>query len=332
MAYPSNTAALEHTEGSEQTARLRHRSGSLIPGSIAKPRTATMLAALILAMVAALVGPLGTVPSAQAADGNPTFKIGEDGRWGYYGFINQIRAAVDDPNSSSTVANSTSPVDHTVSSDTGKFFQVDVKAHGGAADAFVRLQIRKSDLYIVGWWSSDNWYNVVEIGGAGPSARWQDGVYRGVDGVRNTAFRGDYGSLEKAAGVTRNSLVFNHAGLNAAVWDLLGARGTGTAAVQAKGILRMTQFVSEATRFKPISNLMANATDDKYTVLDWRIVGLETSWGSYSSRFNFLQDHQQSDVNPLRAWAVDWNGALREITLWAAANYADWILNTAKGT
>jgi hypothetical protein len=291
-----------------------------------------LLGTVALAMLATLASPLGA-PSASANDGNPTFTIGGGDyfhqRDEYWGFINGVRAAVDEGRNR-TVPGTNVPVDHT-NPNNEYYTQVDIHAWGGGPDDFVRLQIRRSDLYVVGWWSNDNYYNRVEHGDAAPTARWQNGEFRGVDGMRDTAFNGDYGSLQNVAGASRYGMHFNNNALNDAVWALLNARGNNTAQAQALGVMRMAQFVSEAARFRAISDFMVTAATGGDLVLDNRIVDLQNMWGTLSGRFNWLRNHTNSDANPIRVYGRNEQGGISEYVLWTAALYANYVLNTAKG-
>ncbi|WP_170166729.1 ribosome-inactivating family protein [Lentzea atacamensis] len=296
-------------------------------------RRAAAIAVAAFSLAVGLLGPLGSAPSAHAEDGNPTFRIGvgdyTHARDDYWGFINGVRAAVDEGRDRS-VPDTNVPVDHT-NPYNRYYFQVDIHAWGGGPNDFVRLQIRRSDLYVVGWWSNDNWYNRVEHGDTAPTSRWQNGEFRGVYGMRDTAFNGDYGSLQNVAGASRYGMHFNNSTLNDAVWALLNARGNNTAQAQALGVLRLAQFVSEAARFRPISDFMVTAATGGDLVLDGRIVDLQNNWGALSGRFNWLRSTRNSDANPIHAYGRNERGGVSEYVLWTAALYANYILNTAKG-
>jgi hypothetical protein len=290
--------------------------------------------ALALAAVAGVLGPLGGAPSAHAADGNPTFNIGAGDyiqqRADYWGFINGLRAAVDEGRDNS-VPGTRTPVDHT-DSNNQYYTQVDIHAWGGGPDDFVRLQIRRSDLYVVGWWSNDNWYNRAEHGDPAPTSRWQNGEFRGVDGMRDTSFDAGYPSLQNVANASRYGMHFNYSTLNDAVWALLNARGNTTSQAQALGFMRLAQFVSEAARFRAISDFMVTAATGGDLVLDNHLVDLQNQWDPLSVRFNRLRNQRNSDANPFRVWGRNEQGGLSQYTLWTAALYANYVLNTAKGS
>jgi hypothetical protein len=310
-----------------------HRSGrGGLLSKITKPGVATILGTVALAMVATLTGPLG-VQSASAEDGNPTFRIGAGDyiqqRNDYWGFINGVRAQVDEGRDRS-VAGTSTPVDHT-NPGNEYYSQVDIHAWGGGPNDYIRLNIRRSDLYIVGWWSNDNWYNRIEHNDPAPAARWENGQFRGVAGVRETAFNGDYGDLQRVANASRYGMHFNNSALNDAVWALLNARGNNTAQAQALGVLRMAQFVSEAARFRAISDFMVTAATGGDLVLDGRIVDLTNNWGTLSGRFNTLRNNRNSDGNPIHVFGRNENGGISEYVLWTVALYANYVLNTAKG-
>lgn len=318
----------------------RRRRGLL--SKFAKPGRASVLGTVALAMIATLVNPIG-VQSASAADGNPTFWIGRgdarQARDDYWGFINHIRSFADQGRDRS-VAGTSTPVDHTDSASQG-YFQVDIHAWDSNPNDYVRLQIRAADLYLVGWWSSDNYYNRVDDTRA-PTARWQDGGLREAAGDRTPSFHGDYPSLQNAAGVARRDLHFNPGALNDSVWALLNAhnhrdnesgaqRGQNTRD-QALAVMRFAQFVSEATRFRSYSDYMATAVvPGGDVVLPDQIIDLPNQWDALSQRFNQLRNEHRDDRNPLTVWARNENGGVQQYVLWTLALYANYVLNTAKG-
>ena len=301
----------------------------------AKPARVAVLSTLTAALVSTLLGFAGAAPSASAADGNPTFHIGHDGRDQYFGFINHIRAIVD-AGQDNRVPNSNLPVDHTQGGsahawNTADHFQVDIHANDNDPNHYVRLQVRRTDLYVVGWWSDDNRYNMVD---ASPSARFQDGRWREADGTRSAGFGENYTDLERAAGIARADIGYDQGALNGAVWTLLHARDQdGQYQQHARAFLMMTQFVSEATRFRPISDLMGGAANNWYTRLSPNLVGQENNWETLSRRFNELQARggDPTDSSPLTGYWRNSTGEIRDLRLWNLNNYA-LVLNTAKRT
>lgn len=126
-----------------------------------RPRTrtvtaGTVVAALVLSFFATLLGPLGVLPSAHAEDGNPTFHLGSDDGTAYVNFINSIRGAVNDGGSTVVPgAGNAYQVDHTDPRNGARYLQVDIHMYTGG---FVRLQLDRTNLYLLGWWANDNTY------------------------------------------------------------------------------------------------------------------------------------------------------------------------------
>ncbi|MGW1786126.1 ribosome-inactivating family protein [Streptomyces sp. NPDC002143] len=283
-------------------------------------------ATVLLALFLGLLNPLGAGQSAQAADGNPHFKIGTD-RWSYYDFISKIRRGVNAYNNS--VPGSSSTVDHTTNipdarhPESAGFFDVDVQAWNN--DMFVRIRLRRVDLYVVGWWSSDGVYNYIDPSTAASGA---------PSNSRATVFRGDYGSLESIAGASRYEVTFSRDSMNTAVWALYNARPSGTAQrhrEQAHAVLMMTQFISEAARYVGIANLLGPTMDlNGQGHIPWQIAGEENNWGRLSADFNKMLKERTSDSTPSTAWTADYWGNLVTVVLYQLSDYAR-ILNTAKG-
>jgi hypothetical protein len=303
-----------------------------------KPARKAITTALVAAIFSTVLGAVGVAPSAQAADGNPTFNIGNDDRDGYWGFINHIRSVVNQ-NQANYVPGTNEHIEHTGTGGAGSmnpadYFQVDLHEWDAPQDRFLRLQIRRSDLYVVGWWDWGNMYNAAE---PSPSVRMREGQMIGAWGTRNPGFGANYGRIEGWAGINRNDIHYNRATVNEAVRTLLGTddRNSGTQS-QARAFLMMTQFVSEAARFRPISDLMGFASNGWDTQIDGRLVGMENNWDAVSQRYNRLRARAESehnnnvtDTDPMRAYWRDTGGSVREIVLWNLINFA-MVLNVAK--
>jgi hypothetical protein len=304
----------------------------------AKPARTAITTALVAAIFSTVLGAVGVAPSAQAADGNPTFNIGDDDRFGYWGFINAIRNVVNN-HQANYVPGTNEHIDHTAAgganpSNPGDYFQADIHEWGGAPDRYLRLQIRRSDLYVVGWWDYGNMYNAAT---PSSSQRMEGGRMRDAQGTRTPGFGENYGRIEGWAGINRNDLHYNRATINEAVRELLGTTdGNSGTARQARAFLMMTQFVAEATRFRPISDLMGYAANGWDTQIDPNLVGLENNWDLVSQRYDRLrqraQDEHNNDVtdrDPVTAYWRDTGGTVRSIVLWNLINFA-MVLNVAK--
>jgi hypothetical protein len=298
----------------------------------------TIVTTLVLSIFATLVGPLGGLSTASAQDRVPRFKIGEMKSAQYTDFINQIHRQINAADNG--VPGSYNTVDHT--SDTTEFFDVDVQMWG--SEDFVRIRLRRSDLYLVGWWSSDAVYNRVDSEAASGAPA----------GSRPTNFRADYPSLERVAGASRYEIGFSRDALNTAAWNLYNARqptdrdGGNQAATeirnQARAVLMMTQFLSEAARFRGVATRLSFANEERAdhdpVYIPWQVAGQENDWGTLSERFNRWLGAARAAGNPqiadpdthepTRVWTIDqWNN-LVGFTLATLADYAR-VLYTVKG-
>jgi hypothetical protein len=291
--------------------------------------------ALALAAVAGVLGPLGALPSAHAEDGNPTFHLGNDDGSTYVNFINDIRNRVNDGQYNG-VPGSGGPqfdVGHTgnwpsnsrACSCTADFFQVDV--HMDSNPGYVRLQVRRSDLYIVGWWTPRGWYNYLgNRDNAGPS--WVS-----ADREWQTGFGENYTDLERAAGQARAGLRIDRGTINGAVWALYNANDPRG---MARGVLMMTQFISEAARFRPLRDEIAlrlgpNPQDPLY--LPQEYADQENSWDPLSAAFNNLvrQPEGTHDNTPMEGWGriSPFDGRPIRLVLDTAVRYAQYVLLTS---
>ncbi|MEU6804769.1 ribosome-inactivating family protein [Streptomyces neyagawaensis] len=310
----------------------------------------TVITTLLLSIFATLLGPLGELSTASAQDRIPRFQVGNQDRWAYWGFINQIRRQVNGADNG--VPGSSETIDHTPN-DTGDFIDVDIQMWENPN--YVRIRLRRGDLYLMGWWSNDGVYN--RLGGEAesgtPAVAWNNrGEVTQWAPNRPTNFNADYPNLQNRAGVSRNEIGFNRDHLNTAAWNLYDARtpvnrdGGNQAATeirnQARAVLTMTQFISEATRFRGIATRLGYANeqpaDNNPVYLPDVVVQSENNWGALSSRFNeWLAAARRTgnagiaDPNNgprMGAFTYDRFGNLVGITVTALADYA-MILNTA---
>jgi hypothetical protein len=254
-------------------------------------------------------------------------------RWDYFGFISQIRRLENAYNNN--VPGSSNTVDHTDPWN-GSYFEVTIGTRYGEQ---VRLRFRRDNLYLVGWFTRNDVYNFVgpmneaEI----PSDHnWQNtgngqrGGYWQLNGSSN------YGSLENQAGTQRSQLNFNQWTVNSAASALLDASDSS---LMAQGLLFFTQFVSEATRFRPISDRIGwgGFADNGANNPNWgpqlpgQFIDQENNWGQLSWRFNnLLQNNAQQDPNPLWCWVADGSGQLHNIALARLADFA-LVMNCVNG-
>ncbi|WP_345029489.1 ribosome-inactivating family protein [Kutzneria kofuensis] len=282
---------------------------------------AAAVIALAVAAIAGLLGPLGGAPSAHAEDGNPTYYLGANNGYDYINFINDIRNRVNDGGSTSVPnAGSGYNVDHTGG---GGFIRVDIHMWGNPN--FVRLQLRRSDLYLVGWWTGGSTYNYLgNRNGAGPSNGASHGEWQ-------CPFGEGYGDIENTAGQGRTGLAIDRDTVNGAVWNLWNASNPRD---MARGVLMMTQFISEAARFRPLRDEIALTMNGNSTLyLPGEYADQENSWSPLSAAFNGLlrQPPGTRDNTPMTGWGriEPWTGRPQRIILDTAVAYAQYVLGTS---
>jgi hypothetical protein len=296
-------------------------------------RKFTLVSAAFALVASTLAGVLGAVPSANAEDGNPTFYLdGANGATNYVNFINEIRARVSD-NRGSMVPGTTSAyqVNHTVdisTRDSADFLRVDVHAMG--SPHYVRLQLRRSDLYIVGWWGADGVYRYLgPQDHSGPSRRDGTGGPRSA-ATRPAGFGDNYTELENRAGQSRVGLAINPWTVNGAVLYLREANNTQR---MAQGVLQMTQWISEAARFRPMRDEITQVMNGNgnYFRVPREYADQENHWGALSNRFNWLLTRPQGfrDPDRLEGWGRVVNGRPQRIVLHTAVTYAQYVLATS---
>ncbi|MFJ3780005.1 ribosome-inactivating family protein [Streptomyces sp. NPDC090075] len=316
------------------------RSRSHLRGSLARHRTATLLAVLVLALVAALVGPLGA-QKAHAEDNNPTLYLGTATPTDYINFINRIRELINDGGSTSVPgAGNAYQVNHAQNNNPGYFLQVDIHVEPGTVpsnlNGFVRLQLDRSNLYLLGWWDVHNRYYY--LGDRTPSngerSRMENGKYITSTDVQRVAGE-NYTDLERVANESRANMTISRPSMNAAALFLYNANSNYTNRDRARGALRMTQLISEAARFRPIrdSNSFAFSWQDGgITTLHPALANQENNWGLLSDRFNWLlrQPPGFRDPHPLTGYRRDQMHSAVAIILTTAVLYAQYVLATSK--
>ncbi|KMS75014.1 hypothetical protein ACM01_12095 [Streptomyces viridochromogenes] len=256
----------------------------------------SIVTTVALSVSATLLGPLGALSSASAADGNPTWKVGD--KASYAKFINAIRRAVSNDDGD-PVPGTGYRVNHTSSSN-NQYIAVDVEEQH--SDRYVRLRLQASNLYLVGWWSGDRdheQYHYVDPNQQMPPSS-------GASDRRpvRATFGENYGDIEQEAGGSssnRTGIDYNQGTFNGAVNTLRKATGTakGTreSRNQARAFLVMTQAVSEAARFRPIAAQMATTNvDHVHAQLPGHYVSMENRWEEFSKRFNQLVIEERDDT------------------------------------
>ncbi|MFI1358308.1 ribosome-inactivating family protein [Streptomyces sp. NPDC020898] len=335
-AEPMNRPVINEAPASHNkpTAAPPSRSLSLVSsGPLARPRTITLLVAIVLGLVATLVGPMGKLPSAQAYDDNPLFRIGTDGRWAYVNFINNIRLGIADGGSTQVPGAGGAQTIHTPTNPAQPYYQVDIQMWG--SNDFVRLQLNRGDLYLLGWWDHNNVYhymgNRTVTRESREAARTQDQVTRLPASVARTPFGEGYGALENAAGETRSRMNVSRATISSAAWYLYDSNNTRN---MARGALRMAQFISEAARFRPMRDFIAPIMGrDANLRIPPQLVAQQNNWGTLSAHFNALLRRPQGarDDRPMNGYRITEAGAIALVVLVTANQFAQYVLATSKG-
>ncbi|MGY1498441.1 ribosome-inactivating family protein [Streptomyces sp. QTS52] len=328
----SDVMTLPVEEAQRPTAEtLRRRTGRRTVGSI--------VATVVLSVFATLLGPLGMVSSANAAqDGDPiaTWKIGDVNS--YAAFINQIRRTVNVGESS--VTGTGRQVFHT-SGNPNRETYITVRVERSDSNRSVRLRLRASNLYLVGWWRNSHerdQYVSVDRTQTQPPV---NGAHEERPGV-SAPFGESYTAIERETGVNsdRGHIQYSHGILNETVETLIRADRRSTRD-QAGAFLRMTQAVSEAARFRPISEYMTAAQRDHVaaSAMPGYYVSMENRWSEFSRRFNQIQKETKKnphyqDPQPLRqyVWLRSADTGRRELEDYVfntAVSYAMYLLMTA---
>lgn len=158
-----------------------------------------------------------------------------------------------------------------------EFFSVNISVQdeGTSTPSQIRVLIRASDLFVVGWLNqNENIYNRLE---AGTPPLGTDVT------ARDTPFNGSYIDLERRAG-DRANIPLSPNSARQAVRDL--SRSGSSAAQQARGLIVLIQAISEAARFRPIENLFRNTYTTEAALPEGHILDLENSWDPMSEIAN----------------------------------------------
>lgn len=271
-----------------------------MPPTHEKPRQRTrkvtigsVVTTLVLSIFATLLGPLGVLSSANAADGHITWKIGDsdpNSPTSYAQVVKAIRNAVNaqDP----TVPGAGYQVMHTDT--TARQTYVDIDVEDAYSDTYVRVRMRASDMYLMGWWANDGQYHYADASQASSSNSVE------------APFKETYPDLEQQGGTTRYDVTYSEASLSNAVHSLLRA---GDKRDQARAFLMMAQTLAEGSRFRPIAEFfhLASAPNVQETRLPWQLVDMENSWGQLSERFNTQMKNQQSEPSSSALWIWSFN-------------------------
>ncbi|MET7653547.1 MULTISPECIES: pectinesterase family protein [unclassified Streptomyces] len=261
------------------------------------PSRRSFLAALTAAGVVA-GGGLGLVvsaaPMASAATGaDVEWRITgepEDDRLGYARMLLDVTTAISDHrvrvwDQGTAGAAMGHPVDVTQSSGTNAYITADLHAEGGRPE-FIRLILRRSDAYLMGWFQgTDTGAGAVRLGDFFPL---ESGLVNGQGGIpqgrpRGTLSQDDPGSRTntryntlagydalRGQGATRDNMQISAASFSDAVLRLQAGDSNlaGYVRIAASAILQMIVGVSEAARFRRQreATLEAFRTGQAYTV------------------------------------------------------------------
>ncbi|WP_329276322.1 pectinesterase family protein [Streptomyces sp. NBC_01451] len=266
----------------------------------------SIVTVVALSIFATLLGPLGLLQSASAATGSDvTWRISsepDEAKAGYVNMLNQIRAAVSGgyqvqaQNSSSSngpMVNLTDP--------SGTTGYVTVDLHAENRSEFIRVFVRRSDAYVMGWRQG------VESGGVeggavtlgqffplepaaapGGSSALPDSTDANTNTRFSAAQNGEgmasYTALAQQ-GAARDGMQITPASLNNAVLVLQdgGNTAVGYTRLAASAALQVIVAVAEATRFRNQAAATATAfgNGQPFTVTS-AFMDQQNSWASAS--------------------------------------------------
>jgi hypothetical protein len=300
--------------------------------STAVHRNAKKPALIFFLLVALLCGYFSNA-SYVFAQQTPVFWYNGD-RWDYFGFINKVRSQVNAYNNA--VPGSANTVSHTDHRSIGEFFDVVIVIEGGHQ---VRIRMRASDLYIVGWFTQNDVYNIIgpanEAGIPADHGNYNNG---GRGGYWSLSDSGNYVDLERiAGGFHRAHVRYDEARVNAFGQDLWRADDP---ARMAAAVIYFSQFIAEAARFRGIADTIGwlgygHRSSDNWqfsTAINEQLVGQENNWGTLSRRFNQLlrSNSQDNQDTALTGWYQDTGGRIVSMLLITLADYAR-VMNTVRG-
>ncbi|NNN29166.1 hypothetical protein HLK59_02130 [Streptomyces sp. S3(2020)] len=174
---------------------------------------------------------------------------------------------------------------------TSEFFSVDmsVQDEGSSTPSQIRLQIRASDLFVVGWLNvNERIYNRIEFGSP---------PFGNQVGERTTSYNGSYLQLERRVG-DRANIPLSPNTVRQAVRDL--SRSASSEAQEARGLIVLIQTISEAARFRPIEEMFRNTYTTEAVLPPPHILALENSWASMSEIGNrHLNNPNDEAINTL---------------------------------
>jgi hypothetical protein len=160
---------------------------------------------------------------------------------------------------------------------TNEFFTVNISVQdeGTSTPSRIRLLIRASDAFVVGWLNENE----------GIFTSLEEGVptIEGASKSVPAGFNGSYGSLEGRSD-SRAKISLSPDAARQAVRDL--SRSRSTEAQQARGLIVLIQAISEAARFDPVEELFRNTYTGPAVTPPAHILTLENSWQNMSEIAN----------------------------------------------
>jgi pectin methylesterase-like acyl-CoA thioesterase len=252
-------------------------------------RRSFLAGAIAVAATSALVGGLGiaSAPSAVAAtDSSYTFVIDVDNpgvmATSYVNALRNIRSGT----RAHRFQTSEGLVDATNENGANEYTTIDVMMSEGSR--FIRVYIRNSDAYVMGWRVGDD-YGFGEPS-LGDFFTLEAGVVLDSDrqtvGNTNTRFQGlaTYPALAQQ-GASRLGLTIGAAGLDEAVRQLHNGANAPTRDA-ARAILRIIVALAEGARFRQQALRTAQrlAVGQDYVITD-QDMALQNNWGTLSERF-----------------------------------------------
>jgi ribosome inactivating protein len=257
-------------------------------------------------------------------------------RWDYFAFINNIRASVNGYNN--WVPGSSNTIDHTDVWNNGPLDVVIVDRHGSQ----LRVRLRRSDLYVLGWWDRNGVYQYLGPGwdadippGTPPNLLHQALDTPSYDGMERMANLNGGGGQ----GRSRYNARFNQDTVSASAAALFNADFSHPELI-GQGLLVLVQFISEATRFRGISDAIGwggfgNNTGDNWafnTTIPAELVGQENSWGQMSERYNWMLENNAQDSwnNAFTGYWRNPDGTTSNRRLITMADYGN-VFNCVRG-
>lgn len=307
-------------------------------------RPATFLAALLA--VAALVSEvhIPSTPSVEADSARSdshNIKLVQNqtpifwwngSRWDYFGFINAIRRSVNAYNNA--VPGSANTVDH---ADPWNHGALDVVI-GDRNGHQLRIRVRRSDLYVVGWFDRNGTYQYL--------GNWAEAIIPPNTATHQALATPSYDGIERMANInnggtwhSRYNTRFNENSLSAATGSLWHADFSHPELI-GQSLLVLVQFIAEAARFRGVSDAIgwggfADRSADNWqfnTTIPRELVDQENNWGHMSERFNWMLETNNPDswANAFTGFWRNADGTVASRRLITMADYA-LVFNLVRG-